>query len=310
MLEVSGLVKSYRRRGNEPVHAVSNVGFNLARGEILAFLGPNGAGKTTTIKMIAGLIRPDHGDVHICGHSMAHRRRRALQHVGAVLEGSRNLYWRMTPMENFLYWGGIKGMRREQVERRGKELLDIFGLAHKDKDTVQKLSRGMQQQIAICTALLHEPELLLLDEPTLGLDLEASDRVQHVVTALARDTGVGIVLTTHQMEVAEQLADRVCIIRQGKIVLAGKTQDVLATFGRDMYLLELEVDVDEAVRQELKTEGVEWINARSCRIACNSARPPHEWLQRLSAYPFVRMERERADLADVFRHVTREEMRV
>ncbi|MEO1791498.1 MAG: ABC transporter ATP-binding protein, partial [Cyanobacteria bacterium J06629_19] len=150
-LESEGLCKSYGRR-KARFQAVRGVSLKIAPGEVLAFLGPNGAGKTTTIKMIAGLIRPDVGWVKIAGQD-PHREPEALRGVGAVLEGNRNLYWRLTPLENLEYFGVLRGMSRREVRSRGLELLDAFSLLDKRKEPVQKLSRGMQQKIAIAVAL-------------------------------------------------------------------------------------------------------------------------------------------------------------
>ncbi len=307
VLSVEGLSKTYSRRGDAPVHAVSDMSLSLDAGEIYAFLGPNGAGKTTTIKMIAGLVHPDSGDVQICGYSVLRKRRDALSHVGAVLEGSRNLYWRMTAMENFLYWGGLRGLPRLEVRKRGAELLEIFGLAQKRKDTLQKMSRGMQQRVAICTALLHHPKLLLLDEPTLGLDLEASDSVQEVVRGLANDSGTAILLTTHQMDVAQALARRVCIVREGRIVLEGETSVVLETFSTGSYTVELAEPVAPSRQTELTELGALWLSPASLRVSANQDRPIHEWLQHLDGYRIVRVELEGMDLGRVFRQVTMKE---
>ncbi|MEL7511116.1 MAG: ABC transporter ATP-binding protein, partial [Cyanobacteria bacterium J06554_3] len=192
-LASEGLRKSYGRRKRR-FEAVRDVSLHIAAGEVLAFLGPNGAGKTTTIKMIAGLIRPDAGWVRIAGLD-PHRQPDALQGVGAVLEGNRNLYWRLTPLENLEYFGVLRKMPRKAARERGLELLEAFDLLDKRKDPVQKLSRGMQQKIAIAVALIHKPQLLLLDEPTLGLDVEAGETVKQLVRQVAA-SGCAILLTT------------------------------------------------------------------------------------------------------------------
>jgi ABC-2 type transport system ATP-binding protein len=179
-LEVDSLRKTFRY-GNKLVEAVRSVSLSLASGEVLAFLGANGAGKTTTIKMIAGLIRPDAGQVRIAGVD-PHSNSQALQMLGAVLKGNRNLYWRLTPEENLEYFGVLKGLSCREARRRGRVLLERFGLLSKCHTTVQTLSRGMQQKLAIAVALIHQPQLLLLDEPTLGLDVD----VMRSLTSLTR----------------------------------------------------------------------------------------------------------------------------
>ena len=158
-LEAYNLRKTYRQ-GSQRFEAVRGVSLTIAAGEVLAFLGSNGAGKTTTIKMMAGLIKPDAGWVRIAG-SDPHRNPAALQRLGAVLEGNRNLYWRLTPEENLEYFGVLKGLSRRAARKSGIELLERFGLLEKRRTPVQKLSRGMQQKLAIAVALVHQPQLLL-----------------------------------------------------------------------------------------------------------------------------------------------------
>lgn len=252
-LESEGLRKSYGQR-KQRFEAVSGVSLKLEPGEVLAFLGPNGAGKTTTIKMIAGLIRPDAGWVRIAGLN-PHRQPEALSGIGAVLEGNRNLYWRLTALENLEYFGVLRKMPRKRARSRGLALLDTFGLLDKKKEPVQNLSRGMQQKIAIAVALIHEPQLLLLDEPTLGLDVEAGETVKAIVRQVAA-SGCAILLTTHQLNVAEALSDRVAIIRAGQIVTEQNTQDLIRQFSRrGAYRIEFEGTLSAAQRQEIVALG-------------------------------------------------------
>ncbi|HEY9846828.1 MAG TPA: ABC transporter ATP-binding protein, partial [Candidatus Caenarcaniphilales bacterium] len=157
VLEADHLRKSYQSQGKSIV-AVQDVSLHIAATEVLAFLGPNGAGKTTTIKMIAGLILPDSGWVSIGGRN-PHRSSQALRLLGAVLEGNRNLYWRLTPEENLEYFGVLRGLSRRTARQRGQVLLERFDLLPKRRTMVQALSRGMQQKLAIATALVHQPQL-------------------------------------------------------------------------------------------------------------------------------------------------------
>lgn len=303
LLEVNQLHKSYHKRG-KAVTAVGGVSFYLDGGQILGFLGPNGAGKTTTIKMIAGLIAPDAGDATIAGESVVHKGQRALRHVGAVLEGSRNLYWRLSPLENLEYWAGLRGVRKREARLRAKELFERFELTDKMHHTVQQLSRGMQQKVAICAALIHEPKLLLLDEPTLGLDVESADRIQTLVQSLVREQKIGVVLTTHQMDVAETLSDRIAIIQTGTIVLEGLKRAVLDRFTGNAYLVELGQRLEPQVRSRLEAEGVVFENERSFRIAVAVPEDLYVLLKAIEPAPVLRIERDTADLGRVFRHYT------
>jgi ABC-2 type transport system ATP-binding protein len=302
LLEVDHLRKSFRTRDGGDVPAVRDVSFRVEAGRILAFLGPNGAGKTTTIKMIAGLVRMDHGDVRIAGQSINGRGHGALRAVGAVLEGSRNLYWRLTPMENIEYWAGIRGVPRRRARERGLDLLRGCGLADKASETVQHLSRGMQQLVAITCALVHQPRLLLLDEPTLGLDLDAADRIQAQVERLAGEEGVGIVLTTHQMDVAQRLSDEVLLLREGAVVLHGPTNEVRAGLGGDSYRFELGQAPSAAQIASLTARGARFTTPTSFHLVIGADAELYETLRTLEPCPILSAGRDTADLAEVFRH--------
>ena len=301
------LRKSYGR-GKHRFEAVRDVSLQIAPGEVLAFLGPNGAGKTTTIKMIAGLIRPDTGKVEIAGKD-PHRDPQALQGVGAVLEGNRNLYWRLTPLENLEYFGVLRQMPRKLARLRGMDLLKTFGLVEKRNVPVQKLSRGMQQKIAIAVALIHQPHLLLLDEPTLGLDVEAGETVKKLVRQVA-DSGCAILLTTHQLGVAESLSDRVAIIREGTIVAEQTTQALIHQFSKDAgYYIEIEGQLDvgrrEAIASLGATVGDSYIHyypevSSASNSKMRSSANLYKILGILDPLPLVEIRQERANLTDIF----------
>ena len=317
-LESKDLCKSYGR-GKRTFEAVRGVSLSLAPGEVLAFLGPNGAGKTTTIKMIAGLIRPDTGWVRIAGKD-PHRHPAALRGVGAVLEGNRNLYWRLTPLENLEYFGVLRQMPRRLARQRGLELLERFELADKRKESVQKLSRGMQQKIAIAVALIHEPKLLLLDEPTLGLDVEAGETVKTLVRQVAA-SGCAILLTTHQLNVAEELSDRVAVIRQGEIVAQQSTQTLIQQFSNRLtYQIEVAGVLDVSRKLALGKLGARVSEAQNGRSGgtvihyspsensgpLNSfsleSKPPdiYKVFDILKPLPLLDIRKDKADLTEVF----------
>jgi len=253
--------------------------------------------------MIAGLIRPDAGSVRVAGRD-PHRDPWALRQLGAVLEGNRNVYWRLTPLENLEYFGVLKGLSAAEARRRGKTLLERFELTHKQNTLTQQLSRGMQQKLAIAVSLIHQPALLLLDEPTLGLDVEAAETVKQLIRELAGD-GQAIVLTTHQLDVAQQLSHRVAIIREGRIVAEDRTATLLARFSGDQYEIEVEGDLDEARRTRLAELGAEALNGRIAYVGS----PEGLWtvLAALRPLPILRVEKDRADLTEVFLKLIREE---
>ncbi len=221
----------------------------VPRGCIFSLLGPNGAGKTTTIKMIAGLILPTKGRVIFYEESGSPMRGRP--RLGAVLEGTRNLYWRLSPIENLLYFGELKGLTRRQIYAEARDLLEMFDLTSKAKASTMTLSRGMQQKVAVAVALLGKPDIMLLDEPTLGLDVESSRLIQKRLRELVEKEGRTIVLTTHQMELAARISDRVGIISAGKLIAEDSLANLTAFFRRQEYCLELGAAEWEKIRPEM-----------------------------------------------------------
>ncbi|MEZ4364251.1 MAG: ABC transporter ATP-binding protein, partial [Kofleriaceae bacterium] len=183
-IELTGLTKTF-----DQVQAVSDLTLRVEPGQVLGFLGPNGAGKTTTIKAICGLIKPTAGEIRLNGFDVARQRRQAMRQFGAVLEGSRSVYWRMSAWDNLLYFGRLKGASGSQLKERAETMLRELELWDRKDDLVGSFSRGMQQKVSIACALAADPPIVLLDEPTLGLDLDASRVVKAWVQRLVREHG-------------------------------------------------------------------------------------------------------------------------
>ncbi len=231
-IEVSSLTKRYGR-GARAFTAVDGVDLGVSAGEVLGLLGPNGAGKTTTIKTIAGLILPTSGSVRVGGYDVGRERSAAVQQIGAVLEGSRNVYWPLSAWENLLYFGRLKGLRKAEIAPRATRLLSELDLWDRRYQPVGGFSRGMQQKVAVAAALITDPPVLLLDEPTLGLDVEAARTFKDWVARLAAEEHKTIVLTTHQLDVAQELSGRIAVIRSGRIVADLPTDELLARYAED-----------------------------------------------------------------------------
>ncbi|MGI0484822.1 ABC transporter ATP-binding protein [Pantanalinema rosaneae CENA516] len=302
ILEARNLNKSFLEKGQR-VTAVQDVSLQMAAGEVLAFLGPNGAGKTTTIKMVAGLIRPDQGWVRIVDRD-PHRTPHALRYLGAVLEGNRNIYWRLTCWENLEYFGVLRGLTQRRSRQRAEELLERFQLTHKRRSTVQSLSRGMQQKLAIAVALMHQPPLLLLDEPTLGLDVEATLDVKQLVREIAQE-GCAILLTTHQLAIAEELSDRVAIINKGEIVVEEPTAELIRQFSGSAYLIETETAIDADRGDKLASLDIELQSDRLIRVP--DAGLLYQVLNILKPIPLLQVKKDQANLTDVFLKLVRGE---
>jgi ABC-2 type transport system ATP-binding protein len=299
-LEASQLQKTFRQ-SKQIITAVKDVSLNIHPQEVLAFLGPNGAGKTTSIKMIAGLIHPDAGWVKIAG-SDPYRNPAALQNLGAVLEGNRNLYWRLTPQENLEYFGVLKGMSRREARKSGLALLDRFGLMSKRQTAVENLSRGMQQKLAFAVALVHKPQLLLLDEPTLGLDVEATEDVKILVKEIAA-AGCAILLTTHQLSIAEELADRVAIIQSGEIITELSTSELIRQFSGTGYKIELETVLDKSRITALENLGA--VVQDTQIIHLSQPELLYKLLDIIKPLPISSLEKEQANLTQIFLQIVR-----
>jgi ABC-2 type transport system ATP-binding protein len=234
VLEVDGVTKIFTSKRRGPTTAVDNATFDVKHGEVVGLVGANGAGKTTTIKCMAGLVIPTKGDVVLDGVSVTRSPRRAAKNVAVVLEGNRNLYWRMNCNENIEFFAGLQGIKRKDGERLRDELLERFGLGDKARTPARMLSRGMQQKLALACALARKTPILLLDEPTLGLDVETSHELRGFIRELARD-GHTILLSSHDMDVVQAVADRVVVIVGGRVVANDTVPQLLALFRAQAY---------------------------------------------------------------------------
>lgn len=233
-IELDGLGKIYGR-GEKAFAAVQPTTLSVPWGQLVGLLGPNGAGKTTIIKMISGLITPSSGTVRLGGHDVTRDRSRAVRQIGAVLEGSRNVYWPMSAWENLMYFGRLKGLRGSEIKPRARWLLTELGLWERRHETVGSFSRGMQQKVAVSAALITDPPIILLDEPTLGLDVEAARTFKDWIAHLAADEGKTIVLTTHQLEVVQELAGRIAVIKEGEVIADLPTGQLLLGHAEDRF---------------------------------------------------------------------------
>lgn len=244
-LKVENLVKEYKKplSSKPPFMAVKGVSFHIEPGEIYALLGPNGAGKSTIVKMIAGLIRPTSGRVLLNG-AEAFNGAAVYQHLSAILEGTRNVYWRMTPLENLHYFANLRGVPSHVVREKAEDMLKTLEIDGKKKNQSQHLSRGMLQKLALAAALITDPQIILLDEPTLGLDVSSSRKIKEILFDLAKKQKKTILLTTHQMELVDDLADRVGIIREGKLAIEGSIAKLKSIFQNYIYTIRVKGSID------------------------------------------------------------------
>jgi ABC-2 type transport system ATP-binding protein len=219
LIETHNLVKQYGK-----FVAVNNVSFDVRSGEVFGFLGPNGAGKTTTIKMIVGLLQPTSGVVKVAGYDIRSQSLQAKAASGYVPD-TPNLYAKLTGRELLRFVGDLYDVDRTQAVHRIDELLRMFDLAEAADETLDSYSHGMQQKASLAAALMHDPKVLVLDEPTVGLDPKSARLIKDILRQLA-DRGAAIMLSTHILEIAERMCDRIGIINKGELVAVG-TMDEL-----------------------------------------------------------------------------------
>jgi ABC-2 type transport system ATP-binding protein len=221
-IEVQNLTRDY-----DGQHAVDHIHFSVESGEIFGFLGPNGAGKTTTLRMLTGQLLPTAGTAKVAGYDIVTERQQLKPRIGVVFD-SQNLYERMSARENLTFYARLYRIKRSRVD----EVLALVGLVERAGDKIQKYSNGMKQRVLIGRALLHQPEILFLDEPTRGLDPHIARDIRSLVANLAKG-GMTVFLTTHYMEEADHLCQRVAFLDQGRIVALDTPGRLKAEHGQD-----------------------------------------------------------------------------
>jgi ABC-2 type transport system ATP-binding protein len=226
-VEISHVVKTFG-----PVRAVDDVSFGVEKGEIFGLLGPNGAGKTTTIRVILDIFKPDHGEVTVLGGPMTEAKK---DRIGYMPE-DRGLYQDIKLERCLIYLASLKGMETAEARRRIGEYLERFDLAAHKQKKVKELSRGMQQKAQLITTLVHQPDLLIIDEPFSGLDPLNTQMVKDLLEE-QRERGVTIIMSTHQMHQVEELCDRIVLIDHGKVMLYGNLEEIRRQFSGHAVLV-------------------------------------------------------------------------
>jgi ABC-2 type transport system ATP-binding protein len=238
------------RKPKEWTVAVDGISLDIREGEIFGLLGPNGAGKTTTIKMLCTLLEPTNGTARVSGYDVVKQADMVRQSLGAVLKGERSIYWKLTGRENMAYFAALYHVPKATAKKRIEQLLDHFDLQDKADEYVERYSSGMKQRLAIAKAMIANPPVLLLDEPTVGLDPQSARNLRELILEIKRE-GRTVLLTTHYMEEADQLCGRVGIIDLGKIIALDTPANLKASVERlDIVQLEVE-NFDPALTEAL-----------------------------------------------------------
>jgi ABC-2 type transport system ATP-binding protein len=257
-VEIVNLTKVYHTRARKRVLAVDNLNLEFVGGEIIGLLGPNGAGKTTLIKMMCGLVLPTRGRILINGRNLLAKPQQAFRKIGVVLEGNRNIYWRFTVDENLQYFGILRRLSGRDLRRRIDEVLEFTDLKDKRRVLGKDLSRGMQQRLGIGLALLHDPQILLLDEPMLGLDVQSSRLIRARLRELASQ-GRLVLISTHQMRDAQEFCDSVMIMNKGRIAAYDSMRNLLDFFSTSLYSI--------GVKESLNADQIARLQAISPYVA-------------------------------------------
>ena len=307
LLKVDRLAKSFGA-----IRAVDGVSFEVRPGEIYGLLGPNGAGKTTTISMVCGLLKSDAGEVMLAGIPFGSDPKKAKSIMGVVPQ-ELAVYEELTARENLEFWGRIAGLNSATAKSRAADLLDALSLADRANDAVKNFSGGMKRRINLGCALLHRPQLLLLDEPTVGIDPQARMNILEFIRQLQAN-GTAVLYTTHYLEEAESLCNRIGIIDHGRLLAEGKLNELQERISGDrLFILEANFngaspdnwpDFKEHFKVIQKTE-------RQLILAATSPRDPSECLKELLNLP-VQVENvtlKRPSLNDVFLQLTGRDLR-
>ncbi|ASJ12850.1 ATP-binding cassette domain-containing protein [Thermococcus thioreducens] len=305
-IEVEDLVKKYG-----DFEAVKGISFRVKRGEIFAFLGPNGAGKTTTVHVLTTLLRPTAGRAIVAGHDVVKEPIAVRRKIGIVFQDP-SVDRELTAYENMLIHGRIYGLSGNELKEKIERLLKFVELWEFRDRPVKFFSGGMQRRLEIARSLLHEPEILFLDEPTIGLDPQTRAHIWDYIRAMKEEQDMTIFLTTHYMDEAEQLADRIAIMDHGKIIAEGTAEELKKLVGSDIIYLKLQA------REELKCLKADFI--RGCRLlpdgrvrldvenAAESLPRLFELAER-NGVKILEVTYHRPTLNDVFLHLTGREIR-
>ena len=254
MIHIEGLEKRFARNVGHPalwrrilgryqtvpVVAIDGLDLHIEQGRFFSLLGPNGAGKTSTVRVLCTLLLPDAGSCRVAGYDVATQPREVRRSIGVSIRGERSVYWKITGRQNLRYFAGLYGMRGEAVRRRIGEVTELVGLTGRIDDYVERYSMGMKQRLAIAVSLLHRPPVLLLDEPTIGLDPNGARALRSLLRDLCKEEGVTIFYTTHYLHEAEELSDRLAIIHEGRKVLEGSPDEVRSALG-DNRIVEVQL---------------------------------------------------------------------
>ncbi|TFG14489.1 ABC transporter ATP-binding protein [Candidatus Thorarchaeota archaeon] len=307
-VKIQGLTKRFGE-----ITAVDNVSLDVPKGSIFGLLGPNGAGKSTTVRLLCTLLKPDKGTASVSGIDILQDPVEVRQTTGVLPEeANHTLYENMSAYDNLVYFARLYGMKDEEIPSRVKELLEFMGLWNRKDDAAGKLSSGNRQRVALCRAMLHEPTVLLLDEPTSSLDPIAAKRVRQLILNLSREYGQTFFINSHNLAEIERICDRVAIIDKGEILISGKTReltDKLRTKRVFRMIIAEGIEKAKEIAEQQPYVKLAEVGIDSLVVEVENARSNNPSLLRVllgQGVDIVEMVEEEATLEDIYLQVVRE----
>ncbi len=307
-ISVKGLSKQF-----DDLIAVDSISMEVARGEIFSLLGPNGAGKSTTISMLSCLQKPSSGNAWVVGHSILDDPQGVKASIGVVPQEVA-IYDDLTARENLTFWGRMYGLSAGSLKHRVDEVLDLIGLVERQKDRVGKFSGGMKRRVNIGVALLHRPDVIIMDEPTVGIDPQSRRHILDGVKELNRQ-GVTVLYTTHYMEEAQELSDHIAIMDQGKLIAVGTHEELVKIVGeQDRIDLSVSESAKPVVDQWQQIKGVNQVSSEDgqvCLLAddSNAVLPQVFEISTAAGVRITSVQIQEPNLETVFLHLTGKALR-
>jgi len=265
LLTVKGLSKKFKE-----VHAVKGIDFSVKQGEIVGLLGPNGAGKSTTISMISTLIKPDSGEIYYNNESIIKKPHAIQENLGYVPQEIA-LYPMLSGKENLLFWGKAYGLKGETLKKAIEEVSEVIGITNRLKDKVKTYSGGMKRRLNIGVALLHNPEIIIMDEPTVGIDPQSRKHILDTVLYLNKNKGMTVIYTSHYMEEVEYLCNRIFIMDQGNIIAKGTKEELIkASNPKTEIIIKVNKEVESVINAIRNISSVEHVEEIEDTISIKS----------------------------------------
>lgn len=299
---VNAVSKAFKVKGKSDFKAVENVSFSVEEGEIVGLIGVNGSGKSTLIKMITGILHPDSGSVEIDGINTWKDRKLVSPKIGTVFGQKSQLWYHLTPRETFLFLGSVYKLSKAETSLRIKSISESFSLGEILDKPVRKMSLGQRMKCEICAALVHNPEILFLDEPTIGLDIVAKENLVHTLKKYNKVNHQTVLITTHDIEDVAKLCTSVVILNHGKILFKGKTQELFSKTGNTKIIHlktrekieNLQINCIEQKRIDDYTHEI---------TVKNSGDNVNELLKQLQQYSIVSYKEKNISLSQIVKHL-------